>query len=238
MAKKPKKGKDQEIINDKDLPMTEEQFLKNRSSGVLTQDEIKNDGGQEPLSVNKDSLKNDSKKISKGPKKEVRKKPNPDIHFECAYAPMGKSNIAFEHTFEGKLYIYNLTLENKIYTFPKDIDQNEKKRTRAALKANGFVDVTTIEAGVQFEKKTGKLIYNVMHPEHTQKNRINGSVSLVLVDENNKPMYYEKGPKKGQQVSEQVNIIEGKVTTLDPKIYEALLKAGFYNAGKIEIEEE
>jgi len=243
MAKKPKKGKDQEIINDDDLPMTEEQFLKNRTSGVLTQEEIEKDGGLVPPSIVEDqtdekSDKDPGKELDKESIKEIPKKTKPDIHFECSYAPMGISNIAFDHVFEGKKYNYKLQLENKIYVLPKNLDETEKKRTRAALKANGFIDVTVIQAGAKFDKKTGKLIYNVMHPEHTSKNRINGSISLVLVGDDNKPMFHKKGPQKGQQVVEQVNIIEGKVTTLDPKIYEALLKAGFYNAGKIEIEEE
>jgi len=213
-------------------PITEEQFLQQRkSSGVLTVDEVEKAGGQVPPIINEpdDVIKE---------KEPEKKKEDIECEFECTFAQLGNSNVAFDHKFEGKVYHYQLSLKDKIFILPKDLSKDDQKRYRAALKDNGFVDVTVIRSGATVDPESKKLIYHVMHPEHNRKNRINGSIALVMVDDNNKPMYYKTGAKKGQQMVEQVNIIEGKVSTEKKQIYEALLRYGFYAAGKDEIEED
>jgi len=230
-GRKPKND-NAEIFGTSDNPMTEEQFLQQKkSSGVLTADEVEKSGGQVPPIINESDDVIEEKKPEK-------KKEDFECEFECTFAQLGNSNVAFEHVFEGKKYRYQLSLKDKIFILPKDLSKDDQKRYRAALRDNGFVDVTVIKSGATVDPESKKLIYHVMHPEHNRKNRINGSIALVMVDDNNKPMYYKTGAKKGQQMVEQVNIIEGKVSTEKKQIYEALLRYGFYSAGKYEIEED
>lgn len=150
------------------------------------------------------------------------------VQFECGFAPNGSSNTVIVHKYEGKEYTYNISMENKIYIIPEKLSEEEKKRTRAALLDNNFIDVTVNE-GVQFNPETGDYIYKAMHPEHTERNRINATMGLTLY-ENGKPVLDEKG----HQISTQVEILNGLVTTTDKQVYEALIKAGFLHAGRIE----
>lgn len=200
-----------------------------KSENILTKKEINKEGQD-----NASPVKNE-KKVEK--KIEVKKPQDIDVKFECGFALAGDSTVAFRHEWEGKEYRYELELKNKIFILPKDLSKEDKRRYRAALKANNFMDVTVIEAGASFDAEKKQYVYSVMHPEHTSRNRINGTISLVLLDDAGRPMFYAKGEKKGQQITEQVTIIEGKVKTDNPLVYEALLRTGFYSAGKIEKEE-
>ena len=226
-----------EIFGTSENPIIEEQFQQQRkSSGVLTADEIEKEGGQVPPII--DEPEKDFEETTNTKTAPIEKKKDIECEFECTFAPMGNSNVAFDHVFEGKKFKYQLSLKNKIFILPKDLTTDEQRRYRAALRDNGFVDVTVIKAGAVVDPESKKLIYHVIHPEHNRRNRINGSIALVMVDDNNKPMYHQTGPKKGQQMIEQVNIIEGKVSTEKKQIYEALLRYGFHSAGKDEIEED
>ena len=49
-----------------------------------------------------------------------------------------------------------------------------------------------------------------------------------MVDERNQP----ENDKNGKQIFKQVSIVNGIVTVDDEKIYEALLRAGFYSGHK------
>lgn len=163
---------------------------------------------------------------------EEKKGTLPNTVFECPYAQTGECNIALPpHNFEGKVYDYQLTLINKRFVIPGEWDEETKRRHRQALRANGFIDVTVLEAGAVLAADGKKLVYRVAHPDHTDRNRINGKVSLVLMDDNRMPMYHKEGDKAGQQITEEVNIINGMAYTDDKQVYEALLRAGFVHAG-------
>jgi len=208
-----------------DLEKKEKKPSRNKTGGVLTKEDMKKQGSQKkaPPVASKAEAKQE---------KEVKK--NVDVEFECGFAPAGNSNIAFIHKYQGVDYKYELKLKNKIYILPKDLKEEDVQRYRTALKDNGFMDVTVIKGGAHFSKKKGVFLYSVMHPEHTSRNPINGNIALVLQDDNGRPLIDEKTLKTK---SKQVTIINGKVTTDDPLIYEALIRAGFYSAGKKEKEE-
>lgn len=196
-----------------------------KSKRILTKQELDSQGAKKAPSV----------KTKKRVLKEIE---NVEVKFECPFAPLGKSKISFLHTYEDEQIKYELDLDNKIYTLPSDLKKEDKKRYRKALRDNGFMDVTKINAHVIYDDKKKKYIYMAMHPEHTERNPVNGPIALVLKNDDGMPMYYEKGPNKGKQIIEQVNIINGKVKTDNPMIYEALLEGGFYSAGKIEKEDK
>lgn len=184
---------------------------------IVTHEELKQTEGN--------PLPSDKKKPDKKKLKSVK------IQFECPYAPMGKANtvIRFKQPSENqKSIMYEIPLINKLYTMPDNLSENEKTMLRTALKQNGFRDVTTIEAGVTYSKKKQKYTYSVVHPEHTNTNPINGNISLAMVDEQNRPISGEDG----NQIFKQVSIVDGIVKTDDEKIYEALLRAGFYSGHK------
>lgn len=169
----------------------------------------------------------EKKAVKKVVKKVVKKIPkkNPP-KFECGFAPPGNSTVSFNCDYLGKTYTYNLSLENKIFIIPEKFTDEEKKRYRAALLANNFRDITVNHSAV-FNKQTGKTTYKAMHPEHTDRNPINATIAVVLRDNAGRAIL----DKNEMQKIEQVTIINGIVKTGDIKVYEALIKAGFYDAG-------
>lgn len=183
----------------------------------------------------KEEIKEKVEKPSPIKEKEKKEKKEIKMEFECPFAPGGEGSVSFVHIYEGKEYTYNLKLNNKRYVLPKDLKENDIKRYRKALLDNKFMDVTVIDAGfVSFDKEKKEYVYTLVHPEHTQRNRINANIALVLQDNNGRPVIYDKGPDKGKQMVKQVTIVEGIVKTDDVLVYEALLKAGFYSGGKKE----
>lgn len=199
-----------------------------KTEGVLTKEELKKEE-----SVKAPSSKKTTKVKKPVEVKSVEVKKDIQERFECGFAPGGNSNIAFIHKYQGVDYKYDLKLVNRIYILPKGVIGEERLRLRAALKANGFADITVIKSGAIFDKQKGTYIYTVMHPDHTSRNRVNGTISLALMGDNGKPMF----DPEGKQIAKQVTIQNGIVKTEDKDIYKALLTAGFVSGGKIEKEE-
>ena len=154
------------------------------------------------------------------------KKKKTPVKFECGFAPAGNSTVSFVHKFKGDEHTYNLNLENKIFILPDKLDDKETERYRAALTANNFIDVT-VNIGRSYNKSTGKYTYKAMHPEHTDRNRINCTMGITLLDDKNKPVV----DKNNQLKTQNVNIVEGLVVTGDKTVYNALIQYGFYDAG-------
>lgn len=163
------------------------------------------------------------KTVKKVVKKTPKKSPP---QYECGFAPPGNSTVSFNHTYMGITETYNLSLENKIFIIPEKFSDEEKKRYRAALLANNFRDITVNHSAV-FNKQTGKTTYKAMHPEHTDRNPINATTAVVLRDSAGNAILENNGTQK----IEQVTILNGIVKTDDVKVYEALIKSGFYDAG-------
>ena len=163
------------------------------------------------------------------PEKKEDKPIKGKVKFECGFAPLGKSSVAFNHTYGGELYEYNLKLENKIFVLPPDLSVDDIKRYRAALTANNFIDIT-VNHGIVFNKETGEFTYTVVHPDHSEKNSVNATIGIVLIDHDKRPVV----DKKGNQITKQVSILNGIVKTEDERVYNALLKAGFYDKGRKE----
>lgn len=158
--------------------------------------------------------------------------------FECPFAPMGKSGTAIESMVQrGGTTVklsYSISLMNKQYVVPDDIKGQELEDLLFCLKNNGFVDVTTIpKKGVKYVKETNKYKYFAVHAMHTPKRPINGNIALVKRDENGR----EQVDKNGNQVTEQITIVDGTAVTNDKGIYEALIAAGFLPGGKEVINE-
>ena len=134
-----------------------------KTSDILTKEELKK---EEKVKVSSPSNKPDKKQPKKEvikPKKEVnllKEKQDVEVKFECGFAPGGESTIAFLHKWEGKEYKYNLSLNNKIYILPSNLTGEEKRRYRAALRANGFMDITVIESGASFDDKENEYVFD------------------------------------------------------------------------------
>jgi len=158
-------------------------------------------------------------------KKKNKPKKSP-VKFECGFAPPGNSTVSFNHIYMGDTETYNLSLENKIWIMPETYSDEEKKRYRKALLDNNFQDVT-VNISAMFNKQTGKTTYKAMHPEHTDRNRINATIAVVLRDGSGSPALEPSGTQK----TAQATILEGIVKTDDKMVYDALIKAGFYDAG-------
>lgn len=212
-------------------PLPEKELKKSpQKNQVLTKKEL----AQEP-----EKSGSPKKKIPEGQKTvaEIKALKNKETKFECGWAPSGKANISFLHTYEGKEHKYNLTLKDRVFILDEKMSKEEKARYREALRANGFIDITVVKSGVYFDKTKKTYIYTAIHPEHCQKNQVNGSISLLLLDDEDKPMVYKTGPKAGQQIVNQVNIVDGRVKTENVLIYEGLIRAGFYSGAKTEKKE-
>jgi hypothetical protein len=225
---------------------------------ILTQEELEgeippSDSDDKPVTEPTEEIINDkdqdkSDKKSEKPKEEEK----PEIisaKYECSFAPMGESNTRLIHKYEGEEYTYDIKMKNKIYELPEDLlkpgknetEEKEKasirKRTREALLANGFEDVTVITSKKTLDIKTGKYIYRAIHPEQSPKNRINCTISLALIGDDNRPMFHKSGPNAGKQIYEEVHVIEGIAQTEDKLVYQGLIDAGFVELEKIEKEE-
>lgn len=168
--------------------------------------------------------KNEDKKEQKAEQAKICKT------FECSFAPLGESSVAFVHEYQGVKKNYNLKCVDKIYTLPEGLEAEDEKRIRKALRDNGFVETTIIQAGVKFDIQKGKYRYRLTHPEQTERNNVNGTIGLVLLDESDRPMF----DKDGKQKTAQVTILNGRAETDDKLIYEALLKAGFKGSAILE----
>lgn len=149
------------------------------------------------------------------------------MKFECGYAPPGSSTTTIVH--DGQTY--NLALDNKIWIMPEDFEPEKVERYRTALLANNFLDIT-VNIGVVFDAQTGEKTYKAMHPEHTERNRINATIALNLVDDNGKQIIDNNGMAK----TAQVTINQGVVVTNEKLVYEALIRAGFVHVGITEKE--
>jgi hypothetical protein len=150
-----------------------------------------------------------------------------DRIFECPFAPLGEANISIVHNFEGSQNAYKLKLKDKCYTVFGDMEAGEKRKLVAALEKEGFRDITVSNVPAPYVFEPGELIYRMRHPEFTEKSRLNGSIGLVLVGDDGQPML----DKDGKQITKNVTMSGGIVTTDDKLVYEALLKAGFYGGG-------
>ena len=157
-------------------------------------------------------------------KKKVKKKTvDVNVQFECPYAPMGASNTVL--VYKGKKEKkFEIKMMNKIFEIPKNMKEEEKEILRQLLIDNGFKDITEIHPGVVYDKKKKNYTYAAVHPEHTSQHPITGNISLVMLDDNNKPIIDKE---TGKQITEQVAVIDGLVKTDDKGIYQALLRAGF-----------
>jgi hypothetical protein len=216
-------------FGDNNNPVEEGELKNQPKKQILTKKELK----KEP--VDSGSIK--SKESPNKTLKKIKESKNIEVKFECGWAPGGKSNICFLHTYENIEYKYELELNNKIYILDNKLKDEVKKRYREALRANGFQDITIIKSGAIFDKKKKEYIYKAYHPEHTENRPINGNIPLILIDDDGNFMTYKQGNKKGQQIIKQVVIKNGIVETDNQMVYEALLKAGFYSAGKTEKED-
>lgn len=192
-----------------------------KTSNIVTKKELEREkGALEPP----DPVK------TKSSKKIAPKEEQVVYQFECPFAPNGKSRVSFDHEYQGQKYKYIVELENKVYTLPEFFGPQDVTRYRKALIDNNFVEITKSRKGVIKEKKTGKYIYKAVHPEHTMDNRINRTIAMVIFDDQDRPIY----DKDGKQKTEQVEIINGLVKTYNVGIYQALIRSGFLDAGKVE----
>ncbi len=196
---------------------------------ILTQEEIEKKHGDDSNVLNKDEVQKAEGVTLPPDKKKRKKKENVKVKFECPFTPMGKSNtvITLKLSADKKL-VYDIQMENKIYMFPENLSEEEEQNLRKALIANGFKDITRNESGIKYDKKKEKYIYTVHHPEHTPENPMSGNISLIMTDEKGRPAYDEDG----KQIIKQVSFVNGKVETDDEKIYNALIKAGFFSGHK------
>jgi len=176
----------------------------------------------------------EKKKPKEKKKKEIVKKVEKrDMVFECPYAPMGKSSTTIECQIQKKgqttTIKYPITLLNRRFTIPADMPEEEKKKLIHCLKENNFEDVTAgVKKGVVYVKEKNKYMYYAVHPAHTEKHPMNGNISLVLKDDTGEDVK----DNDGKQITKQLVIKDGTCETDEKKIYQLLLKSGFFPGGK------
>lgn len=150
--------------------------------------------------------------------------------YECGFAPMGKSRVPIK--IDGKFK--NLDLENRIYKIPKGTSKEERAKITKALLEAGFRDVSSCKGAPFFNKQTGEWIYRAVHTDHSKNKPVNCNISLFLYEVGGKPSLNKDGTHEEIQIS----VINGLVKTTDIRVFNALLKAGFSDAGKIKKKEE
>jgi hypothetical protein len=192
--------------------------------GVVTESELKE----------KKKKAEGSKTPSASKKDTPEKKPEISYKYECLMAPAGKSKIAFNHMYEGKRYKYSFALDNKVYTIPENTKEEDRKRISKALIDNGFINVSKSSYKPVFNKDTSQWVYKAVHPEHCERNRINGTIALKILDKNGELVFTKEGKPK----ITQPRIIDGVIETDDELEYLAAIRAGFMDYGKREVKDE
>ena len=143
---------------------------------------------------------------------------------------MGEGNLVIKHSSSGRdkkdkaEVIFKIKLSNKVYTIPEGLSPADEKILIEALVQNGFADITTLK-GTMYDKDKQKYIYSAIHPDHGEKNPINGNTTLAMMDEKGKPIC----DKDGKQIETKLQIIDGVVKTDDQAVYQALIRAGYYS---------
>ena len=131
---------------------------------------------------------------------------------------------------QGRNYNYKLELENKIYTFPDNLNCKDMARYLKALSDNKFTDVTKNEAKYTLINRK-KYIYTMIHPEHTETNRVNGAISFDILSDEIDPISKQK-----KVITKQVQIDNGIAIANNQAICDCLVKAGFREVSKKEKE--
>jgi len=138
----------------------------------------------------------------------TKKLPTKDVlyRFKFDAAPRGESD-AFT-AFEDK--DIRLALVDGIFTIPKDWSTIKKDLYVKMFHKMGWRDVSERITSKPVEKKKD-LVYFVGHPDNSETERVNGNLTIVI------------GKKELQ-----LECKDGMITTSNKRIYQALLRQGFY----------
>ena len=139
-------------------------------------------------------------------------------YFEFAGAQRGECHAMILIDGEPK----KITLQEKIYRIPKNLTHKKKRLYEKALIKAGFVKVSYVENKDERipEPKTEKFYrYTMMHPDHGEKNPKVGSFAITV---------------EGEDI--QYELENGVVQIETVAEHEELVKQGFIESGKVEID--
>lgn len=168
-------------------------------SGVMTTDEF---GITESARVKEQNKEEDKTvKTVEKPKAQTIT----DIYLlPSAKAQTGAGNCAF--FYKGKEI--KVKLEKGCFTIPKQWNAVKKQQYRTMLLETGFELQPTETIPVSEEVK--EIVYTLMHPDHSEASPLNGAFHVKV---NKKEI--------------KLNIVNGRIQTMDPRVRKELKKKGF-----------
>lgn len=161
--------------------------------------------------------KSDSDKKGKPALKEDKNEITDIYGLESANGKTG--NCAFYHGLGKEKKEKTLPLIDGCFTIPKDWHPVKKQQYRKMLLEAGFILQPT--QTIEVTKEIEKTIYNLMHPDHSEQEPINGEFKIKV---------------SGKQI--KLNVVNGIIQTMDPKVKTQLKRKGFVeNTGDMGSEE-
>ena len=144
--------------------------------------------------------------------------------FEAAWMPAGAGSTVIKYA--GRAI--PIKTINQRYTLPDKLGAKERARLMAALKANGFIDISRHRGETKPPGAPVRYRYTVIHPGHTKEQPVNQNVGVPIMDREGKPVK----DKEGRAETRTVAIKNGRFVTEDVALYKSLIVAGFRELSK------
>ena len=157
--------------------------------------------------------------VFSGPKPDLRTSPDHIIVFRFPTPIQGESSIFLN---VGEKKPVRIKLKDGAFTLPTTWEKSKKNIYRQALLYAGLLEEAVFKEGVLKKKAAAKkFTYFAGHPDNQDNNKMSGKTVITIKDENI-----------------DLEIVEGIITTDDKKVYDALIKKGYYEAKQPEEIEE
>lgn len=149
--------------------------------------------------------------VFSGPKPDLRTNPDHIIMFRFPTPIQGESSIFLDVSEEKPARI---KLKDGAFEIPKTWDKSKKKIYRLALLNAGLEESATLPDGSTKKKEPAKkYTYFAGHPDNRDDEKKSGKTVITIKDKNI-----------------DLEIVEGVITTTDKKVYDVLIKKGYYEA--------
>lgn len=158
--------------------------------------------------------------VNRGSKPDFRNHPDYIIVFRFPTPVQGETSIFLN---VGEKKPTRIKLKDGIFEIPSSWVKGKKAIYRKSLLDAGLLEEATFKDGTTKKKAPAKkFTYFAGHPDNQDDNKMSGKTVIAV---------------KGEDID--LEIVEGVITTTDKKIYDALIKKGYYEAKQPEeIKEE
>jgi len=149
--------------------------------------------------------------VNRGSKPDFRNHPDHIIVFRFPTPVQGESSIFLN---VGEEKPTRIKLKDGSFTLPTTWEKGKKSIYRKAFIDAGLIEEATFKEGTTKKKAPAKkYTYFAGHPDNMDDEKKSGKTVITIKDENI-----------------DLEIVEGVITTTDKKVYDTLIKKGYYEA--------